>query len=286
MFTFALIFSFILLFLSVPIFLVFGLGSSIAAIWGLNLPWSTLIQMAFESMNKHVLIAVPLFVFSGMVMLRGGAANDIIYGDGGNDTIHGDQGEDTIKGGDGNDIIYGGIGSDLLYGGPGDDKFYYDPSHINSTGTSKDTIYDFRDAGADKLVNTQTPASAFTRKSIHADATQLGSNYNITNNSNELPYVFNFTYDVPPATGGHATALSNHFSNFSITKTSGSLTQVESMYLAVGDGHESYLWFWSDDNKTGIIESSELSPVVLLGGFNNDTLNGSEFSFDGSSGVT
>ena len=58
------------------------------------------------------------------------------------------------------------------------------------------------------------------------------------------------------------------------------------MYLAVGDGHESYLWFWSDDNKTGIIESSELSPVVLLGGFNNDTLNGSEFSFDGSSGVT
>ena len=78
MFTFALIFSFILLFLSVPIFLVFGLGSSIAAIWGLNLPWSTLIQMAFESMNKHVLIAVPLFVFSGMVMLRGGAANRLV----------------------------------------------------------------------------------------------------------------------------------------------------------------------------------------------------------------
>ena len=49
-----------------------------AAIWGLNLPWSTLIQMAFESMNKHVLIAVPLFVFSGMVMLRGGAANRLV----------------------------------------------------------------------------------------------------------------------------------------------------------------------------------------------------------------
>ncbi len=78
MFSFAVIFSFFLLFLSVPIFLVFGLGSSIAAIWGLNLPWSTLIQMAFESMNKHVLIAVPLFVFSGMVMLRGGAATRLV----------------------------------------------------------------------------------------------------------------------------------------------------------------------------------------------------------------
>ena len=66
------------MFLSVPIFLVFGLGSSVAAIWGLNLPWSTLIQMAFESMNKHVLIAVPLFIFSGMVMLRGGAASRLV----------------------------------------------------------------------------------------------------------------------------------------------------------------------------------------------------------------
>ena len=66
MFSFAVLVSFILLFLSVPIFLVFGLGSSVAAIWGLDLPWSTLIQMAFEAMNKHVLIAVPLFIFSGI----------------------------------------------------------------------------------------------------------------------------------------------------------------------------------------------------------------------------
>ena len=78
MFSFAVLLSFILLFLSVPIFLVFGLGSSVAAIWGLDLPWSTLIQMAFEAMNKHVLIAVPLFIFSGMVMLRGGAANRLV----------------------------------------------------------------------------------------------------------------------------------------------------------------------------------------------------------------
>ena len=51
MFALAFILSIVTLLISVPIFLVFGLGSSIAAIWGLNLPWSTLIQMAFEAMN-------------------------------------------------------------------------------------------------------------------------------------------------------------------------------------------------------------------------------------------
>lgn len=58
--------------------MVFGLGSSVTAIWGMNLPWSTLIQVAFGSMTKHVLIAVPLFIFTGMVMLRGGAAHRLV----------------------------------------------------------------------------------------------------------------------------------------------------------------------------------------------------------------
>ncbi len=68
----------ILLFMSIPIFMVFGLGSSATAIWGMELPWSTLIQVAFGAMTKHVLIAVPLFVFTGMVMLRGGAAGRLV----------------------------------------------------------------------------------------------------------------------------------------------------------------------------------------------------------------
>ena len=74
MFTIAFILSLITLIISVPIFLVFGLGSSIAAIGGLNLPWSVLIQVSFGALTKHVLIAVPLFIFSGMAMLKGGAA--------------------------------------------------------------------------------------------------------------------------------------------------------------------------------------------------------------------
>ena len=75
----AIILSLLLLILSVPIFMVFGLGSAIVAIWGLNLPWSTLIQVSFGSMTKHVLIAVPLFIFAGMVMLRGGAAARLVH---------------------------------------------------------------------------------------------------------------------------------------------------------------------------------------------------------------
>ena len=71
--------SLILLIGSVPIFLVFGLGSSIAAIGGLNLPWSVLVQVSFGALTKHVLIAVPLFIFAGMVMLKGGAASRLVH---------------------------------------------------------------------------------------------------------------------------------------------------------------------------------------------------------------
>ena len=77
--TLPIVLSIVLLGLSVPIFMVFGLGSAIAAIWGMNLPWSTLIQVSFGSMTKHVLIAVPLFIFTGMVMLRGGAASRLVH---------------------------------------------------------------------------------------------------------------------------------------------------------------------------------------------------------------
>ena len=74
----ATLFSMMLLLLSVPIFMVFGIGSASVAIWGMNLPWSTLIQVSFGAMTKHVLIAVPLFIFTGMVMLRGGAAARLV----------------------------------------------------------------------------------------------------------------------------------------------------------------------------------------------------------------
>ena len=79
MYLFAFILSLLLLCISVPIFLVFGIGSSIAALVGLNLPWSVLIQVSFGALTKHVLIAVPLFIFAGTAMLRGGAATRLVH---------------------------------------------------------------------------------------------------------------------------------------------------------------------------------------------------------------
>ncbi len=71
--------SVVLLAMALPIFLVFGIGGAVSAIGALGLPWSTLIQVSFGSMTKHVLVAVPLFIFAGMVMLRGGIATRLVH---------------------------------------------------------------------------------------------------------------------------------------------------------------------------------------------------------------
>ena len=70
--------SLFLLFLSLPIFLVFGIGSSAVATQGLDLPWSTLIQIAFGAVTKQGLLAIPLFIFAGLVMLRSGVARRLV----------------------------------------------------------------------------------------------------------------------------------------------------------------------------------------------------------------
>ncbi len=68
----------LLLALSVPVFLVFGIGSSLVASVGLGLPWATLMQVSFGAITKHVLVAIPLFIFAGLVMLRGGVARRLV----------------------------------------------------------------------------------------------------------------------------------------------------------------------------------------------------------------
>ncbi len=74
----AAICSAVLLALSLPIFLVFGIGGAFSAIVVLDLPWSTLIQVAFGSVTKHVLVSVPLFILAGMLMLHGGLAARLV----------------------------------------------------------------------------------------------------------------------------------------------------------------------------------------------------------------
>ncbi len=74
----ALIIGIISLMISVPIFLVFGLSGSMVVINGLGLPWSMITQVTFDSISKYVLLAIPLFIFSGMIMVEAGMARRLI----------------------------------------------------------------------------------------------------------------------------------------------------------------------------------------------------------------
>jgi len=222
----------------------------------------------------------------GNDLLMGGHGNDTINGNSGDDKISGDEGDDTLSGGDGDDVIFGGIGDDTLTGNDGNDKFYYEPADID--GSSKDIITDFRTNGDDLIVNSQVFTSAYSRKQMHVDSTQIGSNYDITTNSNELPYLFNFTYDVSTSVADNTSGLANHLSGFSISVsgTGASLATNESMYVAIGDGSDTYIYLWTDtNNHHGMIAESELDPVAKLNNFDNDSFSGSEFTFQTISGV-
>ena len=64
--------------LSVPLFFVFGISSAAVAVWGLNLPAHTLMQVSFDAVTKQVLVAIPIFVFAGNIMYHGGSARRLV----------------------------------------------------------------------------------------------------------------------------------------------------------------------------------------------------------------
>jgi C4-dicarboxylate transporter DctM subunit len=68
----------VLLIISAPIFLAFGAGSIFYGIYELSLPAPTLMQVAIHAISKHVLLAIPLFIFSGLLMVKGGAARRLV----------------------------------------------------------------------------------------------------------------------------------------------------------------------------------------------------------------
>lgn len=67
-----------LMLLSVPLFIVFGVSSAAIAVWGLNLPSHTLMQVSFDAVSKQVLVAIPVFVFAGNIMYHGGSARRLV----------------------------------------------------------------------------------------------------------------------------------------------------------------------------------------------------------------
>ncbi len=74
----AIVLSVVLFFLSVPIFLVLGIGGSLVATLDLDLPWVAILQISFGAVSRHVLVAIPLFIFSGLLMLRGGVSRRLV----------------------------------------------------------------------------------------------------------------------------------------------------------------------------------------------------------------
>jgi C4-dicarboxylate transporter DctM subunit len=68
----------ITLIISVPIFIVFSLSGSLVVVNALDLPWTVLTQVTFDSITKYILLAIPLFIFAGMVMVEGGMARRLV----------------------------------------------------------------------------------------------------------------------------------------------------------------------------------------------------------------
>ncbi|MGE0310788.1 MAG: TRAP transporter large permease [Lautropia sp.] len=68
----------VLMVLSVPLYLVFGIGAAGIALDVLHLPPHTLMQVSFDAMTKHVLVAIPIFIFAGAIMYHGGAAARLV----------------------------------------------------------------------------------------------------------------------------------------------------------------------------------------------------------------
>jgi tripartite ATP-independent transporter DctM subunit len=64
--------------ISVPIFLVFALSGSMVILSALELPITILTQVTFDSITKYILLAIPMFIFSGMVMVEGGMARRLV----------------------------------------------------------------------------------------------------------------------------------------------------------------------------------------------------------------
>ncbi len=87
--------------------------------------------------------------------LRGGAGDDIIYGDyldtlsaiGGRDVIYGDGGDDTLYGGAASDRFRGGLDADTFIGGSGFDYVYY--NDVNNDAISIDLTNNIIDARGD-----------------------------------------------------------------------------------------------------------------------------------------
>lgn len=85
----------------------------------------------------------------GNDVLWGSLGNDRLYGEAGNDDLRGEDGADSLDGGDGDDFFIGGSGADILYGGAGNDQLITGVSAAGGGDVSVDRA--FGGSGNDNL---------------------------------------------------------------------------------------------------------------------------------------
>jgi tripartite ATP-independent transporter DctM subunit len=68
----------VLMVVGVPIFVAFVLSGAIILFFDLQITWYAMGQAVFASVTKYILVAIPLFIFAGHLMLSGGIARRLI----------------------------------------------------------------------------------------------------------------------------------------------------------------------------------------------------------------
>ena len=61
-----------------PLFVAFGLGSTLVILQVLSLPMATIAQHMFSTMDSYVLMAVPFFMFAGNLMTEGKSSEALV----------------------------------------------------------------------------------------------------------------------------------------------------------------------------------------------------------------
>lgn len=89
----------------------------------------------------------------GNDVIRGGDADDRLYGEGGQDVVAGWLGDDLLSGGPGNDSLVGFEGDDTLLGGAGGDVLFAQKGHDRLLGESGRDLLQADDGQRDPVIN-------------------------------------------------------------------------------------------------------------------------------------
>jgi C4-dicarboxylate transporter DctM subunit len=78
MMIFAIAAGFVLLFLGVPIFMVFVITGGLVTGVHLGIPWSSVAQQVLDSLTKYMLLAIPLYILAANIMVQGGLSQRLV----------------------------------------------------------------------------------------------------------------------------------------------------------------------------------------------------------------